>query len=270
MTLAKTGCVLVVVLACLLGAAEEPPTAPPADFKLSLGLFGTEKTALVTGELVFRRGVAYQFLSDTREEVQIVDPTHARVVLLDLKRKRQTEITPAQLDAHLTRVRKAITTAIDTKTKTGGRSDRLAADMGRDLLDPKFEAIFDPTAAKLRLINPTVDVDTVGEPEPDPKRLALMKVVLTAFVKLGSFRDPWSLPPFTRIEALETFMTGHKLRPTEVSMVVRLSGPPKKVRWTYRLVSELTAREREAIARVDQLRALAKFVPYAVYDEDEE
>lgn len=269
MTWSRIGCILTIGLACILGMAAEPPSAPPPDFKLALGLFGADQAPLGTGELVVRKGVAYQFLSEAKQEVQIVDPNHARVILLDLKRKLQTEITPSQLDAHVARLRRTIEAAIETREKSKDRSDRVAAGMSRELVNPNFKTEFDPLSHRLRLANATVEVVATGDPEPDSRRLALIQCVLTAIVKLGSLREPDTLPPFTRLEALNALMTGHKLRPAEVTMVLRLAGPPKKLRWTFKLVAELTNREREAIARVDQLRVNTRFVPYASYDLDD-
>ena len=45
------------------------------------------------------------------------------------------------------------------------------------------------------------------------------------------------------------------------------AGPPRKLRWTYRLVPALTDRERDAIAKVDRMRSAARFLPYDRYVE---
>jgi hypothetical protein len=61
---------------------------------------------------------------------------------------------------------------------------------------------------------------------------------------------------------MHALITERHLRPTDVSILYRLAGPPRKLRWTYKVVPELTDNEREAISRVDSLRATARFVRY--------
>jgi hypothetical protein len=254
----------------LCGASGQPgPSAPVADFKLSIALYGVRKEPLASAEMVVRRGVGYQFVSDTREEVQIFDPGGSRITLLDLKRKVETEIGWAQLDANLARQRRAVAAAIEQREASDRRADRLAATMSRHLIDPHFDARYDPSISRLVLTNPTVEVEADGEPDSDPARLALVERLLTATAKLGALRDPEGIPPFTRIEALERLAETHHLRPTSVSMLFRLNGPPQRLRWTFRLVPELTAREREAIARVDRLQVECRLVPYRRYEEEE-
>ena len=111
----------------------------------------------------------------------------------------------------------------------------MAAAKSRDLIDPHFTATFDASARRLRLTNKSVEVDAQGETEPDGLRLALISQTLAALVKLDSLRDPQGIPPFPRLEALEALTAGHRLRPSELTFLYRLSGPPQKLRWTYRL-----------------------------------
>jgi hypothetical protein len=56
------------------------------------------------------------------------------------------------------------------------------------------------------------------------------------------------------------------LRPTEVSILYRLAGPPRKMRTTYLLVPSLTDRELEALARVDRLRRTAPSLSFTRYE----
>ena len=91
---------------------------------------------------------------------------------------------------------------------------------------------------------------------------------LTALARLGALRDPEGLPPFAQLEALRGLVTERHLRPVEITILYRLAGPPKRLRWTYQLVPELTDSEREAISRIEPLRASARYVRYRVYEPD--
>ncbi len=249
---------------------QTPALAPPADFRLDVGLFTTGKTAEVTSQIVVRRGVAYQFVSDSPTEIQIVDVALERMVILDLKDKIQTEITSKHLDTHLGVTYQRISAVVATREKSEKRGDRLAAAMGKDLIDPKFKATFDDAKKSLRLSNATVEVDATGEPEPDQSRLAVIVNALAALTKLSAIREPDAIPPFPRLDALRALTVDHKLRPTEISFLYRLAGPPKRYRWTYRLTPSLTDREIEAIARVNRVRESAKFVSFEDYEEDDD
>jgi hypothetical protein len=117
------------------------------------------------------------------------------------------------------------------------------------------------------LTNPTVTVDATGEPEPDQGRLTLIDAALTAHIRLASVRDPQAIPPFIRLDALHALTASHHLRPTELSFLYRLAGPPRRHRWTYRLIDTLTERELEAIKRVIRLRERTSYVPFNRYEQ---
>jgi hypothetical protein len=259
---------------CLVGptitkAADKPPDASH-DFKLVVRLFGAGKDAIASAELVVRGGVGYQFVSEVPEEVVIIDPARARVSLIDLARKLQTELTSQRLDAALAGLHRKKKAAIEAQEKAGGRASRVFAGMSRDLVEPSFRESYDPSSHRLRLNNPSVDVDALGEPEADKARLVVIVNCLAAVAKLTALRDPTNITPFTRLDALRAVATEHGLRPKEMTFLYRLAGPPQRLRWTYQLVPALTDREREAIARVDRSRANTPFVPYEEYERAED
>jgi hypothetical protein len=197
----------------------------------------------------------------------IIDPANSRLLLLDLERQIQTEVTSKKLDETVGRSHDSTRALVERQEKSKTRAERIAAAMSRDLIDPQFEAKFDPNSRRLRLTNASVEVEALGEPEPDHARLNVIVNCLAAVAKLSTLRDPENLPPFVRLEALRTMTAEHQLRPTEMSFIFRLSGPPKKLRWTYRVVPELSAREREALERIDQMRSAARFVRYEKYEQ---
>jgi hypothetical protein len=148
----------------------------------------------------------------------------------------------------------------------------VAAEISRNLIEPKLRESTGPDGRTFRLTNPNIEIDAAGEPEPDQVRLNLIVNSLAAIAKLGALRDEEGLPPFARLDAFRALSVAHRLRPTQIKMLFRFAGPPQILRWTYELVPSLTEREVEAISRVSQLHKVARFVPYDLYeppDEDE-
>jgi hypothetical protein len=242
-------------------------TGPPADFKLVIALYGAGKEPIARSELVVRGGVAYQFITESPEEVLIIDPLRSVVYLLDLERQLQTDVTATRLDNAVARLHRKLSDSIQRLEKAGNRADRVSAAISLALIDPQFTETFDPTAGRLRLTNRSVEVEALGEPEDDQARLAMVVNCLAAITKLAALRAPESLPPFASLDTLRALASVRRLRPTEISYLYRLAGPPRRIRWTYRLVTTLTDREREAISRVDRMRSTARSVPYERYEE---
>lgn len=249
------------------GTTPTPASAStvPANFKLVIGTYGTGKTPIRKAEMVFVKGRAYLFVSEPALEVIIHDPKAERLEVLDLNRKIRAEVTLKKLQTFQANLHDAIAAACAKREAQGGRANQVAAAMSRDLIDPRLAAAYDPQTHRLRLTNPTVEIDAQGEPEPDEARLALIGSSLAAVVQLEMLRDPQGIPPFARLDALRVLTSEHRLRPTEMTFLYRLAGPPRKLRWTYRLVPELTDREVEAISRVQMMRdrcVLTRFERY--------
>ena len=196
----------------------------------------------------------------------IINPADRRVELLDLERRVQAEISFTKLDEKQTTLHRAIADAIRKQEDAGGRSNRLSAEMSRALNDPALTQTFDPATSHLQLTNSAVTVDATGATEPDTRRLTLIVTALDALIKLTAVRDPESIPPFIRLDTVHALIADHHLRPTELAFTYRLAGPPRKHRWTYRLVDTLTSRELEALNRVARLRTNTPFIPFERYE----
>jgi len=240
------------------------PMAPPApDFKIMVGSFALGPEPISTEEIVGRQGRIYQFRSGSAEVV-LIDPAGRRVELIDLSRKVQTEVSFARLDDAVAKVGAKLRAAIAEREKTGKRADAIEARMTRDMVEPGFRKIAVARAHHLRLANGTIEIDADGEPEPDAARLDSETLALETIAKLGAFLTPDDLPPFAELDAIAA-LKAERLRPAEIAYLYRLAGPPRKFRRTYRLVPDLTDREREAVARIDRVRAVATMLRYERY-----
>ncbi|WP_435010295.1 hypothetical protein P12x_001547 [Tundrisphaera lichenicola] len=244
--------------------ADGPPAGNPADFKLLVAGYGLAKDPVYTEELVAISGRIYLFASNSHE-IYVIDPSKSKVDFLDLERRLQSSITYAQIEEGQGRVRKTLAGAIEQREKSGKRADQIEADMTRNLAEPRLKIIEEAGSGRLQLSNPSVEVIAKGDPEADPGRLDLISRCLTTIARLGAFLTPNDLPPFVEIETIAAMTGPRKLRPTEISYLYRLAGPPQKFRRTYRLVDSLTDRDREAIRRIERFRESAPIVRYEKY-----
>src|SRR5262249_49058227 len=123
-------------------APADPPAAPrTADgttpglaapgYKLAIAFYGVRKDPITTAELFFPEGTAYYFASESLEEILIVNPTSARVELLDMNRKIQAEMPFRKLDEKKAALHRAIAATIRKHEEAGGRGNQVAAGMSR-------------------------------------------------------------------------------------------------------------------------------------------
>jgi hypothetical protein len=256
------------VLAIALVHGAEP--APPPDFKVRVENFGPRREPVCRAELLVRQGRAYWLLSGSNEVI-VYDPAVGQVKLLDLERMERTALLLNRLDQALGRWRQGKLAAVAALERAGGRANTLSAATGRELVDPQLSVTFDAAANRLRMTNASVDVDAVGEPEPDRARRAFEADALAWFLKLETIRnDAGALPPFAALDALHELTARHTLRPRAIDFLYRVAGTPHKVRWTYRLTPGLSEAESGAVARLDRALAQARFVPFADYEEEDD
>ena len=217
--------------------------------------------------MIARQGRLYSFLSDSNE-VTVLDLTTGAVELLDLKKMIATELSGKQLGERFEILRKALTIATEKREKLGGRGNEIAAKMSRDLIEPHLQNDLATGFGRLAMTNPSVELELVGEPEPDADRLEAVANILTILLRLAAIRDPEALPPFANLEAVSTLTRDHKHRPAEMSILYRLAGPPRKYRWTYRLEPSLAPREIESLSRINALLARAKVIRFERYERE--
>ena len=264
--------VLLAALVPLVGQdAPRPGSSPaqPADFRVEIENFGARKEPIRRAELLVREGRAYWLLSDANEVI-VYEPSAGVVDLLDLERMQRTSLSAPKVEAVLDRHRRSKLADAQRLRRAEGRAQRLAGEMGRDVIEPAFQATFDAAANRLKLSNGSVEVDAVGEPEPDAVRRAFEADALGLVLKLEGVRSPDQLPPFCALDALRRLTREHRLRPLEITFLYRLAGPPLKMRWTYKLQPSLTERQRASLARVERARAQAKVVPFDEYEANDE
>ena len=224
----------------------------PSEYKLSFHYEDVKESGTLSGEVLFRENRVYQFLTGS-DEVVVIDPAGKTVHLLDFRRKATTELKFSTIEGSLEKYRKDLRTDISGSEATNTRAGRLEAAMDRDLLDPRFKVEPDNTGLRLRLLNPTIEVDATGEPDRDELRLERIEEALALTAKLRALRVSDGIPPFAQLDTLSALCSARKLRPVQLTFLFRLTGPPEKYRWSYSFTPTLTEREWEALQRIDSL-----------------
>lgn len=264
-------CFLTGLAMAAVGQASAPSAvaAPsePGGFKIVYREYQLGTEPILRGEIVVLNGRWYQF-HNINNEIVIVDPKRAKVELIDLSRKAQSEVTFARLDEATQALKKVVVATIEKKEKEGGRANAIASKMSRDLIEPTFQVVRDEAGGVSKLSNETVQVEAKGEPDSDAVRLSRLGVVLSRLVQLDSLRNPTKIPPFPQLLTIEELTDKRKLRPLETTYIYRMTGKPIKQRWTFRFVPELTDREKQAIDKIIQIQGLAKVQRLEAYDRE--
>lgn len=237
-----------------------------ADFKLVIEEFGVRKEPVGTAEMIVHDGRVYQFITRPGLEVVLYEPSADRVEIVDVTRKLRTEVALKKIEA----LRETRRQPLASRNRAGDGAEAKespSTSSTSDLIHQPLAVSFDDRSRRLRMANRAFEIEATGEPEPDRDRLALIAKALVALEKVSALRDPRPIPPFPTLEAIRTLAEGHRLRPAEITVLYRLSGPPMKGRWAYRFTPTLTGREVEALARVHAVMARSRFVRLEEYKD---
>ena len=264
----RSASLLLAVAAILATGPADPAikTAKAPDFKLVVGFYGAGSEPVGVGEIVAFRGRIYQFTSDMREFI-VLDFPEKTAEFLDVKHRVQARLPIEKTEALVAAIRRRLGQRVQQLEATDDHANQVSARKTRDLIEPAFREKFDPKAHTLELSNGSVEIHASGVPDPDAARLALIGYALMTLARVNSSRDPESIPPFTRLEAISNLVGQKHLRPTELSFLYRLNGPPEKYRWTYRLEPALKDRDHIGLARLDRFREEAKVIPLADFEK---
>lgn len=243
------------------------PAAAPAgpSFRLAFQHFDVGKRPVGRGEVVASRGRFY-YLEKNSNEVIVIEPAHKSIHLVDLKLGLAADLSYGEVDAKIDANRDEQRKVVEAHSRSKSRNDRIDAEIRRDLSDPRFRVTFDEAAHALRMSNPSAQVEARGEPEDDPARLAAIAEALGTLAKLDAFREPENLKFLVEIDAISALVEGRKLRPTEMTYLFRLAGPPEKYRWTYLLIPEVTDEDRQGLDLIEGKLVKSRHVTFDRYD----
>jgi hypothetical protein len=266
---------IVLTATALIGTDDPPkPTAlpqgvtqvpSPVEFKIRFWHYGVTKEPIASGEIVASRGRIYQTLEGSKEIV-VFDSARKTIEFLDLGAKRRSDLTYRDLDEAMLALRSVMTEFITDSEKKNSKAGRIAAEMKRSQLEPRFQASYTEAEHRLKLSNAYIQVDASGVVEPDPARLAVLGEALMVSTKLVALREAGEYCPFPQLDAFSALIGERKLRPEEMTFMFRLAGPPEKHRWVYELVPSIPDRERAALDKIDSLLMSTQRTPFDRYE----
>jgi hypothetical protein len=247
-----------------LGQAEKP--AIPADFRVSVALKEATTDQGISAEWLAYKGRVLEII-DGRHELILIDPIARRVELLDLNRKRIARISFDRLDAELAAHKARLQRTVDKLATSSERADKIKAAKTADLLNPAGSLTYDVKSHTLRRTGKTSEVVATGAPDGDSGRLEMIRLSLAYLVKLDTYRAPEKLPPFVQLHAINALIQDHHVRPTEISLLFRLNGPPIRFRWTHVMTPSLTAKDVELWTKLDNFLKTANVMDFDAYEQ---
>lgn len=257
--------VLLPVLPVAPSFSEDTKAPTSHDFRLSVKLRDVAAGPATEAEMIGYQGRILQMI-DGRSELILIDPIARRIEVLNLDRKCIARISFDRLDAEVAAYKSRLQTTVDKLAVSTHRADKLNAAKTGDLLTPKGKLIYDKALHTLRRVGETTEAEARGVPDRDADRLALIRASLTSLIKLDTYRSPEKVPPFVQLQAIDALITEHRLRPTEMSFLYRLNGPPIRFLWTYKLTPGLAATDLELLTKLQEFRRNAALIDFDAYD----
>lgn len=247
----RIGLTVTISITCLfLGAALRAEGQQPAahDAARSHG-FRVDNQVFLDGRnepisrstTIFHEGLAYDFMS-TPAEVIVWDAPQGRFVLLDVAKRRQTELKTSELADFIQNVRKK---AAESKE---GRI--------RALADPKLEETYSASTGRLTLSNPMLTYAAVIK-RPSAEASGQYREFSDWLAQLNTRLTPGASPLFARL-ALNKAIAERKAIATEVTLTTTGKGGQTR---TFRSEHQYTeGLAQDDLARVNEAkRYIAEF-----------
>jgi hypothetical protein len=176
-----------------------------AEFRIENRVFAErEKEPKSQSLTLFHEGFVYDFMQDPTE-VTVFDKAAGRFVLLNAAKREKAEITVAEIDAFVEKL----------KQLAAKQKDPLL----RFFADPKFEETFDAGRGELSLASPLVTYRLTGEVMKDPAVFAEYREFSDGYSKLNAILNPGSRPPQARLQVNQA-LARHELMVKEVVLTL--------------------------------------------------
>ena len=240
-----------IIVAAVGGFVHE---ASAADFRVDNQVFTVDQQEpLVRSTTVFGSAAVYDFLADPAE-VTMFDPRGGRIVLLDLSGRVKTELTTAQVEAFVERLRQ--------------RAAAQPKPLLRFLANPEFEASYDEQTGRVELTSPwlTYRVETVAAVSEEVSRR--YREFSDWHAQLNALVHPGAHPPFARLK-LNEILAQHGRIPRRVELEIRTAQGPSarriRLRSVHRFAGQLAESDRDRVAQVEQFLIMFPPVHFSDY-----
>jgi len=237
----------------LSGAALLTEAARGADFRVENAVFADGQSQPQSqGVTIFHAGLVYDFLLNEPAEVIVFDQAHRRFVLFSVNRQMRSEISMADVQAFVSRVRQRLAGYPDANYKW--------------LSDPAFEESFDRQSAELTLKSSSISY-TAEVQATDSAVAAQYREFSDWYAQFNHALNPAkSWPPFPRMrlnEALQRYQGVAK--EVHLSAALDPNKPPIKITSRHQLVLQLDASDMNRLAKLRDYEQSFKSVSFADY-----
>ena len=246
-------CGLLVAILFLCGANDNWAL----DFRIENRVFVEgEKEPQSRSLTLFQDGMVYDFMSDP-SEVTIFDKAAGRFVLLNMAKQEQTELTIAEIDAFIEKLKRL--------------ADKQKDPLSKFFADPKFEERFDAASGELSLTSPWVTYRIITEAAKDPAISAQYRDFSDGYSRLNAMLNPGSRPPQARLQVNEA-LARHEVIAREVNLTMtsmKNDTLQKTVlRSEHDFAANLTPSDLDQIQNAREARDKFKMVSYDKYEKN--
>jgi hypothetical protein len=227
------------------------------DFRIENRVFvEKEKVPQSRSLTLFQAGMVYDFMFDP-SEVTIFDKSAGRFVLLNMAKQEQTEVTTAEIDAFIEKLKRL--------------ADKQKDPLSKFFADPKFEERFDAASGELSLTSPWVSYRMITEAAKDPAISAEYRDFSDGYSRLNAMLNPGSRPPMARLQVNQA-LAGREVLAREVNLTmtsIKDDIQQKTVlRSEHDFSANLSASDLDQIRGARESRDKFKMVPYDKYKKN--
>jgi hypothetical protein len=239
------------LMALLLGGFQENLAL---DFRIENRVFAEGKTEPQSRSLtLFHDGMVYDFMSDPAE-VTVFDKATGRFVLLNMAKQEQTELSLADLDAFMEKLKQLANKQKDPLSKF--------------FASPKFEERFDPANGELSLSSPWVTYHVITEATKNSAISDQYRQFSDWYARLNAMLNVGSRPPLARLQVNDA-LARHESLARQVTFTlssVEKNALQKTVlRSEHDFMLSLTSSDLDQIQKAQEARGKFKLVSYDTY-----
>jgi hypothetical protein len=250
----RTESVRTIALVALAASLGLGPFAVAEDFRVENKVFAAGRTEPISrSTTVFSGGTVYDFMHDP-EEMVVFDPLHGKFVLLDARRRMQTELATTEVAKFTQRLKQWADAHSDPFIKFSA--------------EPKFESRLDGSTGKLMFSSTwmTYRIDTAEAGSPEIARQ--YREFSDWLTRLNALLSPSSRLPFARLAVNEILAErGVIAREVELTVTPKKDAAvkPTVLRSQHQLGQRLAASDLSQVKQAREAMDTFKQVAFDTY-----
>ena len=235
-------------------ACHQAGPARGEDFRVDNAVYAEgQKEPSSESTTIFYGGVVYDCLKSPAETV-VFDPKTGRFVLLNLTRRKRTELTTAEITMFINGLRPKAAESKDPLMKF--------------LAEPKFQERSDEATHELTLSSPWISYRLVLAPESSPSVVEQYHEFCDWYARLNTLLVPGSRPPFGRL-VVNAAVAKRQATASHILLTVVSGNETKQQRTTirseHRVVRPLDPADLDRVAQARESLSSFKLVDFKQY-----